>query len=407
YRLFGVSEELSFIFNNLIFGLTIFVVFLLGLLIFDNQHTGLWSAFIYVLVPQNILWFNTTAAEPSSTFWTAFAIFSVFLFMKYQKNSLLFLVACVLSFSLNFRPESILLLLIVLTAIFLFQQKLFMEYRFYVFGILIICLLIPLIGHHYAVRMENWGSFGDKFSFSYFKNNFIANASFYFKNIRFPVIYSLLALFGLLSKTKCKEISILVLWFLLFWGIFLFFYAGSYNYGVDVRFSLLSYVPFVLLSGYGLYRIQILLNKWTKNIYISFILVAVLALSFLPFMSMLRAETQEAWAARKDHKYAKEFAELLPENSIILTHNPNMFLVWGKNAAQTSIANNETTYVNNVLFQRYSGGMFFHWNYWCNVPDSLQNSFCEQILQSYDCKLIKEKTEKQYRYAIYQLKRAK
>ncbi|MFX0134194.1 MAG: hypothetical protein ACFFDN_11170, partial [Candidatus Hodarchaeota archaeon] len=39
YRLFGVSEELSFIFNNLIFGLTIFVFFLLGLLIFDNQHT--------------------------------------------------------------------------------------------------------------------------------------------------------------------------------------------------------------------------------------------------------------------------------------------------------------------------------------------------------------------------------
>ena len=40
-------------------------------------------------------------------------------------------------------------------------------------------------------------------------------------------------------------------WFLLFWGIFIFFYAGSYNYGADVRFALVSYIPIALIAGYG------------------------------------------------------------------------------------------------------------------------------------------------------------
>ncbi len=41
------------------------------------------------------------------------------------------------------------------------------------------------------------------------------------------------------------------LWFVLFWGIFLFFYAGSYRYGADVRFALLSFMPLAVLAGIG------------------------------------------------------------------------------------------------------------------------------------------------------------
>ena len=40
-------------------------------------------------------------------------------------------------------------------------------------------------------------------------------------------------------------------YFLLFFGIALLFYAGSYNYGADVRYSLMTYPPLAILGGLG------------------------------------------------------------------------------------------------------------------------------------------------------------
>ncbi len=102
--------------------------------------------------------------------------------------------------------------------------------------------------------------------------------------------------------------------------------------------------------------------------------------------------------------YAKEFAGLLPENSIVLTHNPNMFHLWGKNAAQISLATDEKSYVNQILFHQYKDGVYLHWNYWCNAADSLQKSFCENVLNDYEYELIKEYQENDYNYALYRLK---
>lgn len=405
YRLFGISKEAAFLFNNLMFGLSIIVVFLLGLLLFESQVSALWCAFLYALVPENNLWFSTAAAEPSSAFFTAFSILCIFLFIKYQKTTLLFLAIVVISFSQNFRPESILLLPIIFIIILLFSRKLFSEYRFYLLGMLALCLVIPIIGHQYAVKMENWGASGAKFASNYFQHNLSVNGLFYWKNIRFPAIFSLFAAIGLIWKARWKEKSIALLWFVLFWGIFLFFYAGSYNYGVDVRYSLLSYVPLILLAGFGLYKLQTLLKNRTEKAFVAPVMTVVILLSFISFMPLIRAETEESWPCREDYKYAKEFAELLPDDSIVLTHNPNMFLIWGKNAIQTSIASTEFNYVNNSLFNRHTGGVYFHWNYWCTVPNNLQNSFCNNVLNQFDYEIVRDYQVRDYRFALYRLYR--
>lgn len=112
YRLFGVSEALSFIFNNLLLGITIIFVFLLAFLLFKNYLIGIFSALIYALIPQNLLWFNTTAAEPSASLFSGIFIFAVVIFLKDKSNRSLFLVAVLASFAIQFRPESILILLI-------------------------------------------------------------------------------------------------------------------------------------------------------------------------------------------------------------------------------------------------------------------------------------------------------
>jgi hypothetical protein len=51
-----------------------------------------------------------------------------------------------------------------------------------------------------------------------------------------------------------RERLAMALYFALYFGIDLVFYAGSYNYGADVRYSLLTYPPIAVFAGLGAAR---------------------------------------------------------------------------------------------------------------------------------------------------------
>ncbi len=155
-------------------------------------------------------------------------------------------------------------------------------------------------------------------------------------------------------------------------------------------------------AGSGSVSLAHLLNRRFK--YMKYLIALVIIFPFIPFLPFVKAITQEAWGARYDHKYAQEMAKEVPDNGIVLTHNPNMFLLWGKNAAQASLATEQTGYFKN-FFYRYPGGVYFHYNFWCNVPDKLQNSFCKNILERYDSTLIKSYKERDYTYELYRIER--
>ena len=193
-------------------------------------------------------------------------------------------------------------------------------------------------------------------------------------------------------------------YFLLFWSIYLFFYAGSYNYGADVRYSLMTYPPMALLAGAG--AAALLRSRMLSRLGMTravTIVVGVIGLQFLWYMPLVRSKGEEAWAARADVEFAQRVAPTLPLNSIILTHNPGVFHVMGLNAAQLSIATNEPSYVRNVLVSRYAGGIYLHWNFWCNVADRVQQEFCENALARYPNTLVHEYRERDYRYGFYKL----
>jgi hypothetical protein len=134
------------------------------------------------------------------------------------------------------------------------------------------------------------------------------------------------------------------------------------------------------------------------------VLTAILLFQFLWYVPLVRATGEEAWGARADVAFAKEFARSLPPNAIVLTHNPAMFQVWGVNAAQMSLAVTDRAYVTNHLFSRYAGGVFLHWNFWCNVSDPVQVAFCDAVRNEYPHELTAERRERDYRYAMYKLR---
>ena len=199
-----------------------------------------------------------------------------------------------------------------------------------------------------------------------------------------------------------------LVYFLLFWGVFLFFHAGSYNYGVDVRFSLMTYPPLAILAGIGAARLTedaaSLARQGSIGRYrLELAMVAALVIQFSWYLPLVRAIGEEAWGARADVAFAKDVAADLPRNSIVLTHDPNMFHLWGRSAAQLSLATTEPAYIQNTLMPRYAGGVFVHWGFWCNVPDQLQNSFCTGALKRFPHTLVREYRERTYVYAFYRL----
>jgi len=435
FRLVGVHEQASFITNNLIYALSIITTFLIGYLLFGSYLTGIYTALIFALIPEGLMWSNSVTVEPSAILFSGLAILSTLIFINTNDIKSLFLTLVILAFAIQIRSESILTLAMPALIILLFSKNELKKGRFYLLVSIFFLLLIPHLIHLYAVKGESWGATGPKLSTHYFEDNFKSNTLFYLKNIRFPLIFTILFGIGILfnqggegwkkhnkkreklrgyryalsqwlgkQSYHWKEKVVILIWFLLFWGIFVLFYAGGYNFGVDVRYSLLSHMPLALMAGYGAGSLEHLLGKRLRLPWINYILFSLIIFSFISFLPLIRAIGLEAWAARADHRFAQIMAKEVPPDSIILTHNPNMFLLWGKSAAQTSLATEYKRHFKRFSY-RYKGGIYFHYGFWCNVDDPHQRSLCKNILKKFNCDLLMSFKEKNFIYELYQLKK--
>jgi 4-amino-4-deoxy-L-arabinose transferase-like glycosyltransferase len=103
FRILGTNELFTFILNNIIFGLTIIVIFLISFLLFKDIFASFIACLSYIVIPINLQWFNTCAVEPSTAFFTSLAVLASLLYIKDKKPVNLFFVVTSLAFSLSFR----------------------------------------------------------------------------------------------------------------------------------------------------------------------------------------------------------------------------------------------------------------------------------------------------------------
>jgi len=304
-------------------------------------------------------------------------------------------------FAIQFRPECLLVIGVAGLIVGAYAPNELRRSRFWGAALLGLLLAGVHLGHLVAVRDEPWGAAGPRISIAYFWNNLQVNGWFYLTDPRFPFVYTVLALTALATVPKRRAVILPMIYFLLFWGLFLVFYAGSYSYGADDRFSLMTYAPIAVLAGMGAWTLSEWLTKrhWAS----SAVVVAALCVQFLWYLPLVRRTGEEAWGARADVAFARSVLNDLPPNSMILTHNPNMFHLWGHSAAQVSLAAGDNGYVQHVLAPRYAGGVFFHWNFCCNVADPVHQHFCAAVLERFPHTLIREYRERDYRFAIYRL----
>jgi len=405
FRTFGTNELFTFVLNNIIFGLMVILIFLISYLLFKDIFASFIACLSYILIPVNIQWFNTCAVEPSTVFFASLAVLASLVYLRDKKPVNLFFVVTSLAFSLNFRTESFLVVVLVGLIYLLKEPRVFKRKELYAFGILFLFLSTAIILHLYSVRGQSWGAQGAKISLDYFLYNLKTNSLFYLNNKEFPVVFSIFGLLGLFFyKNHIKDKIILLGWFLTFWGIFLFFYAGSYGFDdeLSIRFSILSYFPLAIFVGLGISRVVNSLNNRINSI--KPLLIIFIVFNFTYFLPFIRSLSKgESELCRVDREYAMEFVKLLPVSSIIYTHNPNMFLINKKSAIQTSAETYEPGTIERHR-GRFKGGIYVHYNYWSDVPYSdLQRQFTTNILERYDYKIIKEYYYKNHKYGLYKI----
>jgi hypothetical protein len=404
FRLTGVDEAWAHTLNRLIFSLGALCAFWVGQLIFRDRWMATSAGVLYLLTPENLLWGATVAVEPGAATFAGLALGAWLLFLKETNWTTSVFAAAAVAFASQWRPESVLIIpLVGFATLFLARHQL-RKKQVYVVGLIVLVLLLPHLGHLWAVRGEGWGSTeAGKFSWDYVPNNLKTNATFYVQGKEYPVYFTLLALLGLVAAGRWREKGALLFWFLFFFGIFIPFHAGSYRYGADIRFSLLTAMPLALLGGLG----SGWLGGWLQarsesNRWVQVVPMLGAIYFFTGFFPMVRAIGREAWAARADHDIVQEMLEKLPEGSIVLTHNPGMLQVMGRSAVQTSVVTYQPERADE-LFRRFPGGVYFHFNFWCNITDEVQNAFCNKVLETYPTQVIEDRSAGNHRYVLYRL----
>src|SRR5262249_10251442 len=292
YRVAGVHEWVAFAINNVSLVAMVWVVFAAAALLFDVR-AGVWAAFVAALLPEQLMWANSAASEPTTALLCAAAMTAALFFLRTRTDAALAWAVALAVFAAQFRPEAILIVPLVAAIVLLHAPDELRRPRLWWIAAGELAFGAALIAHHIALRNHRWDAPGPSMSFSYFLPNLATNGWFYLWDERFPVIYTLLAVAGVVLVGG-RRVLIPVAWFVTFWFIFLIFYAGGLNWGQNVRSSLATYAPLAMLAGAGLSAIVARLERDPRvGPVASSAAVALLVIQFLWYVPLVRAIGEE------------------------------------------------------------------------------------------------------------------
>jgi hypothetical protein len=412
FRLSGVAENHAFALNRLIFTATVVLAFFITLRLTASNTLALIAALGYVCIPHNTIWSNTTAAEPAAALFNALAIYLLLIYLRSGKNRHLYLSACLLPFACQMRPESILILPLIIMIVLLVAPGMLRQRKTWAFGVITTAMLAPHILHLYAVGGRHWGAEAATFSAAYFFGNLAVNGLYFLDDRLFPIVITVFAAIGLaLSRSPLKNRLLLLSWFLCFFVVFLFFYAGSYRYGADSRFALMTFMPLCVLAAMGVGGTRDAVDRFLHDQpkrspgtarAVFAVAVGLFVLSGAHHAPLVSAIGEEGWAARRDHRFVEEVLPTLPESSIIFTHNPSMFLVLGRSAIQLYAAIDDPDLMERLL-ETHPGLLYFHHDFWCNTDSVASLRLCRMIEENYDLHQVAATQHRGQFFAMYQM----
>ncbi len=412
FFLFGVSETVAVNVSIIIATFSILLVFLVSYLIFKEEKLSVYSALVFTLVPIHLRWSVTQALGPLLVFFSLLTILLFLIYLEKRKGFILFAFFCTLAYACQIRPESM-LMAVVAASFFIFMDhnifKIVRDKKFLIALILFFILILPTVEHTDNMKHEDWGASGSKFSKDIIKRNLADNSRFFVENTRFPLIFTIFSIIGLIFGLYKypKKIIPFIIWFLLFFAIFIPFYAGSFNYGKDVRFSLNLYPSVAIFSGLGFYLLNLILLKRFKQkkelikLSIHVLVILLIIVSFIPFIGLVSNYGEKGWDAKAAHDFAVSEAQSI-KNCMVISKVPSMFLVEGVPAMQIFLVSDKEMMMK--LHKEYDCVMFYE-EYWCINSEVDREGICSNFKMDYKLKTYKSFEIKDKIYTFYTVER--
>lgn len=403
YSLFGVSEGTAFGFAIALSSIATVMIFFAAYLLSKKEVVGLFAALLFALTPLLIMWSTTVATEPIFVF---FSITTVVLFLLSKEDKNIFLLALLLlALTVQIKTEGIIFGMIIAALLLLEKNK---NAKNIVPWVVFFFLITPYLMHIYhASKVDTWGSSGEKFGLSYMAKNIPENIAFWingYPTIEHPLLYIVFAAIGLISLREKKNIF-LITWFAAIFLLYSSFYAGSVRYGVDVRYALLEYPPFLILAAYGMYQTTQLKKVKKFEMIAGLILVTITVATFfiyLPSITTPSHKIQEAIQARIYHDFAIETIPSFNKSCYVLSHDPSIYLVAGQPSLQSWMGTDKNTM--DKLWNE-TDCIIFDKDFWCTV-EPYKSAECVTVLNQYpsSTKIVESNSTFGY-YAFYLLKK--
>jgi 4-amino-4-deoxy-L-arabinose transferase-like glycosyltransferase len=216
YRTVGASYWAAAQFNVLCAVLLAASIFFIGAGLFEDRWAARLAALIVALIPQQLLWSHTGAAEPSAALLGSVAVLATVSFVRSRSTAALGWMVAAAVFAVQFRTESLLIVVVIAALLALSASSELRHPRFWAWSLVGLILAAPLIAHLAAVRNEGWGTTGDRLSLDYVVQNIQVNARFYLADSRFPPLYTALALGALAAARHPRALAVCGLYFFLF-----------------------------------------------------------------------------------------------------------------------------------------------------------------------------------------------
>jgi len=406
------SERSIFVASIFMSSLAIFLLFIMVFQLTGNSYAGLVAAVFLAINPTHIRW---SVSISQDAYFLTFLLLTVIIFLIQRRDWHLELLGyLVAAYTAQIRTEGLILVPIVVAFLFATRKKLFglLKKRETIIGVALLLLLVmPTIIHSLSNKEDSWGApDGKKLSIDYFPKNASENIRFLFDKSKFPVLVTLFALaglcYGLFKHTKAA--LALLVWFILFFLLYAFFYAGSFDYGMDVRFLLTMLAPLLIFSGLGLCFIFDLpwkLNKLKKlkraKEFVFILLICLVAgVVLVSHWSEIALFGEEASDALKSHAMAREFSAKTPDSCIFISQVSSMF----NNFGRTSIQTHRFLWsgFEEKIVQGYNC-IYLDWGYWCASAEAFRNEQCDPILKKYNW--VKEGSIMHYEreFAMYRM----
>ncbi|MGC8479439.1 MAG: glycosyltransferase family 39 protein [Candidatus Micrarchaeia archaeon] len=447
--LFGPGPQTAYNFQLFIGILSIIGVFLLSSIITERKALAPISTFIFSLIPEVIIWSRTQAAP--DLYFMMFTTFSFFFFIVFTKNenkTTLILFLSSLSLAFYSRIESFLLMPIFIILYFIFgdaQIKVTIKKRAMLlkrmisdYNWLIILLFFFLIfaSQGLYIYLENqspqYGQASNQsvISISNFKQNITPNAEFLLgTTTNYPSISSInllaLAILGFIFIIIFKRIKnrlgiflMLILSILLFFIFYTSFYAGSVNYGVDVRF-MLELMPFIAIAaGFGVLGLTDIvyfgfkkLLKVKKEVFLlilSTILIITVIIPFyliIPYITIPVNEMPQEYFNTQATSFIYNNYQKVPTSCLVFSFTPDIWYELNRSAAQVSYMSELNSNTSNNLFKNYSC-FVFDYGYWCTVSE-FSSSTCGSQLFSYNTSVLAtERNSEGSNFTLYKINNA-